>query len=67
MKVPRTAFYPKPKVDSAIVTIKPRTEPLAIENRLNLRRIGQIFVHSTPPKTARSTYKISEKQSLNEN
>lgn len=34
MKVPRTAFYPKPKVDSAIVTIKPRTEPLPIKNDL---------------------------------
>lgn len=32
MKVPRTEFYPEPKVDSAIVTIKPRTEPLPIRN-----------------------------------
>jgi 16S rRNA (adenine1518-N6/adenine1519-N6)-dimethyltransferase len=32
MKVPRTAFYPKPNVDSAIVTIQPRADPLAIEN-----------------------------------
>lgn len=34
MKAPRTAFYPMPKVDSAIVTIKPRKDPLAIENPL---------------------------------
>jgi 16S rRNA (adenine1518-N6/adenine1519-N6)-dimethyltransferase len=32
MKVPRTAFYPKPNVDSAIVTIEPREDPFAIEN-----------------------------------
>ena len=32
MKVPRTAFYPRPNVDSAIVTIEPRDDPLAIEN-----------------------------------
>jgi 16S rRNA (adenine1518-N6/adenine1519-N6)-dimethyltransferase len=32
MEVPRTAFYPKPNVDSAIVTIEPREHPLAIEN-----------------------------------
>lgn len=33
MNVPRTAFYPSPKVDSAIVTIKPRKEILAIDNQ----------------------------------
>lgn len=32
MKVPRTAFYPKPNVDSAIVAIKPKKDPFAIEN-----------------------------------
>jgi 16S rRNA (adenine1518-N6/adenine1519-N6)-dimethyltransferase len=31
-KVPRSAFYPSPKVDSAVVTIKPRTEPLQIRD-----------------------------------
>jgi 16S rRNA (adenine1518-N6/adenine1519-N6)-dimethyltransferase len=31
-KVPRSAFYPSPKVDSAVVTITPRTEPLQIRN-----------------------------------
>ena len=32
MKVPRTAFYPQPNVDSAIVTIEPKANPPAIEN-----------------------------------
>jgi len=27
MKVPRSAFYPSPRVDSALVTIKPRDDP----------------------------------------
>jgi 16S rRNA (adenine1518-N6/adenine1519-N6)-dimethyltransferase len=31
-KVPRSAFYPSPKVDSALVTIKPRTDPLQIRD-----------------------------------
>ncbi|MGA2783536.1 MAG: 16S rRNA (adenine(1518)-N(6)/adenine(1519)-N(6))-dimethyltransferase RsmA [Candidatus Bathyarchaeia archaeon] len=34
MKVPRTAFYPMPKVDSGVVTITPRKDPLTIENSL---------------------------------
>ena len=29
-KVPRSAFYPRPRVDSALVTIKPTTVPLAV-------------------------------------
>ena len=33
MKVPRTAFYPMPKVDSAIVTIRPKKNPPPIEDR----------------------------------
>jgi 16S rRNA (adenine1518-N6/adenine1519-N6)-dimethyltransferase len=31
-KVPRSAFYPSPKVDSALVTIKPRNDPLQIRD-----------------------------------
>jgi 16S rRNA (adenine1518-N6/adenine1519-N6)-dimethyltransferase len=33
-KVPRTAFYPMPKVDSAVVTISPKKEPLPVENTI---------------------------------
>ena len=33
MKVPRDAFYPKPRVDSALVTIRPSTEKLQIQNQ----------------------------------
>ena len=32
MKVPRSAFYPSPKVDSALVTIKPRLDALQIRD-----------------------------------
>jgi 16S rRNA (adenine1518-N6/adenine1519-N6)-dimethyltransferase len=31
-KVPRSAFYPRPKVDSALVTIRPTTAPLPIKD-----------------------------------
>jgi 16S rRNA (adenine1518-N6/adenine1519-N6)-dimethyltransferase len=30
MKAPRSSFYPSPKVDSAVVTIKPRNDTLQI-------------------------------------
>lgn len=33
MKVPRSAFYPSPKVDSALVTIKPRKDTLQIRDQ----------------------------------
>lgn len=33
MKVPREAFYPKPKVDSALVTIRPNIEKLQVQNQ----------------------------------
>lgn len=33
MKVPREAFYPKPRVDSAIVTIRPSIEKLQAQNQ----------------------------------
>jgi 16S rRNA (adenine1518-N6/adenine1519-N6)-dimethyltransferase len=32
MKVPREAFYPKPRVDSALVTIRPSIEKLQVQN-----------------------------------
>ena len=32
MKVPRSAFYPSPKVDSALIVIKPRTDLLHIRD-----------------------------------
>ena len=32
-KVSRSAFYPSPRVDSAIVTIKPRTDPLIVKDQ----------------------------------
>jgi 16S rRNA (adenine1518-N6/adenine1519-N6)-dimethyltransferase len=33
MKVPREAFYPKPRVDSALVTIRPSIEKLQAQNQ----------------------------------
>jgi len=33
LKVPREAFYPKPRVDSALVTIKPSIEKIHTENQ----------------------------------
>jgi len=33
MRVPREAFYPKPRVDSALVTIKPTNEKLQAKNQ----------------------------------
>lgn len=33
MKVPRSAFYPKPRVDSALVTIRPTEEALRVKNQ----------------------------------
>jgi len=33
MRVPREAFYPKPRVDSALVTIKPTSEKLQVKNQ----------------------------------
>ncbi len=33
MKVPREAFYPKPRVDSAFVTIRPTSDNLQIKNQ----------------------------------
>jgi len=32
MKVPRSAFYPSPKVDSALLTIKPKNDTLQIKD-----------------------------------
>ena len=31
-KVPRSAFYPRPRVDSALVTIKPTTAPMPVKD-----------------------------------
>lgn len=33
MRVPREAFYPSPRVDSALVTIKPTSEKLQVKNQ----------------------------------
>ncbi|MGD0176198.1 MAG: 16S rRNA (adenine(1518)-N(6)/adenine(1519)-N(6))-dimethyltransferase RsmA [Candidatus Bathyarchaeia archaeon] len=33
MKVPREAFYPKPRVDSALVTIRPTSDKLQVKNQ----------------------------------
>ena len=33
MKVPREAFYPKPRVDSALVTIRPTSDNLQVKNQ----------------------------------
>lgn len=38
LKVPRSSFYPKPRVDSALVTIKPLQEKPTIKNQ-------ELFVH----------------------
>jgi 16S rRNA (adenine1518-N6/adenine1519-N6)-dimethyltransferase len=62
--VSRSAFYPKPRVDSAIVKIKPRTDPLPIhdefvfedlvrflftQRRRRLRRVLTRYLENTPP------------------
>ncbi|HUK51427.1 MAG TPA: 16S rRNA (adenine(1518)-N(6)/adenine(1519)-N(6))-dimethyltransferase RsmA [Terriglobales bacterium] len=38
-RVSRSAFYPRPRVDSALVTLTPRAVPLRIEDRANLTEL----------------------------
>ncbi|MCG2827596.1 MAG: 16S rRNA (adenine(1518)-N(6)/adenine(1519)-N(6))-dimethyltransferase RsmA [Thermoplasmatales archaeon] len=42
--VPRTAFYPMPKVDSAVVLLKPRKPPFRVENeKIFFKTVDALF------------------------
>lgn len=44
--VPRSAFYPQPEVDSAVVSIKPRRPPFTVaDEALFVRLVDRLFQH----------------------